>query len=754
MGVAIAVAVFAALLPTRMASAVDVVWIDQRLLSQSGLAPDILGEEIPVVMVGSSSFTREQIGKISAVGKLGTVVDNIATVRLPLSLVPHVAQFGFLSRIEMGYAAPTLDLSVPEIGATAVWEKIAESNGLHLNGTGVIVGIVDTGIDWKHPDFKFENGSSKIQYLWDQTRSGAPPVGYSYGTEWTRLQIDAGMCDSKDTVGHGTHVAGIASGTGWSRGKYIGVALGSTLVVVKSGVLTRKGWRFRWGEVIDGVNYIWQKAKALGKRAVVNLSLGSNAGGHDGSSSIEKALDHFVAEGLPVVVSAGNDGESRTHAEGKLREEESDTLIVQPSTDEDEIYLEVWHSNSNVMDISVKAPDGRVINGSTPPEGILTPSGTIRLGYDTSEKGKALKLWVTSPTNLTSDNWMVTIHGRSVTDEGEWDAWLSTKGRFLAGAGYEITRRKTVSVPGTARNVITVGAYVTRMKWITKNGIEQRYTTEESVGELASFSSWGPTRDGRLKPEITAPGKGIISARSKDSPSSERDPDEAYSIKQGTSMAAPHITGAIALIMQSNPNASPATIKEILKMTARQDLDTGKIDPSGSHEWGFGKLDANKAVAISTAKYPVKLLLAGISSPIPVEVKIDGTTRTLTAKETATIFEVYAGNTLAIFVMRAIPEGSSHWMLLYRKTSRYVLDRWRVQSYDLDAVFPANETITVVVNGAKTIIAEWKEQTEIELDWLTFAVASSAMCLLVAAFVTVAAKSGLKIVGPSSLSQR
>jgi len=717
----------------------EVAWIDQDLFTQTDSISNIESEEIPVVIVGSSSFAPAQLEQMGANGKLGTVVGNIATARLSRAHISQVARLGFVIRMEAGYAVPALDVSVPEIGATEVWQGIAQLGGRRVNGTGVVVGIVDTGIDWKHPDFKFENESSKILYIWDQTTSGAPPVGYSYGTEWTRVQIDAGVCNSKDQVGHGTHVAGIASGTGRWKGKYVGVAPGSSLVVVKSGVLTRKGWRFRWAEVIDGVNYIWQKAKSLGKRAVVNLSLGSNAGGHDGSSSIEKALDHFVTEGLVVVVSAGNEGEKRTHAEGKLKEGESVILTVQPATDEDEIYLEVWYSISNVIGLSVKSPSGQTINASTPPEGVPTPSGTVYLGHDTTASGKAWKLRVASSTNLTSDSWTITLDGRSVTDEGEWDAWLSTKGQFLSGVGYEITRHKTIGVPGTARTVITVGAYVTRMQWVAKDGTEQRYTTGENIGDIATFSSWGPTRDGRLKPEISAPGRGIISVRSADSPSSGRDPDEAYSVKQGTSMAAPHITGVIALIMQRNPDAPPSAIKEILKMTARQDPRTGQIDPNGSQMWGFGKPDAKKAVITSTARYPIKLSLTGIPPSMSTEAMIDGAPKMLASGEAATMFEITAGNTFSISVERVLVGESNRLMLLYKKTSKYIFDRWVVQSDGFGTTIIGKESLTVVVDGPKMIVAEWKEQIEIELDWFAARViwvaASALIIMLVASLV-------------------
>lgn len=710
------------------------VWIDPDLLSLLiGVSPAESGE-IPVVLQGISSFTGAQIERIGALGKLNTVIGDMATVRLPPTHVSQATRLKFVTRLEIGYAAPTLDISVPEIRADEAWQNAAGFAEARINGTGVVIGIVDTGIDPKHPDFRFENGSSKIRYLWDQTTSGVPPAGYSYGTEWTKEQIDAGVCSSKDQIGHGTHVAGIASGTGRSGGRYVGVAPGSSLIIVKSGVLTRKGWRFRWAEVIDGVNYIWQRAKTLGKRAVVNLSLGGNAGGHDGSSSVEKALDRFISEGLVVVVSAGNEGGRRTHAEGSLEEGESITLAVEPSNDEDEIYVEIWHSMLDDISVSVRTPNGQTIGASTSASGISIPNGTVHLAQDVAEIGKAWKLRVSSSSNLTSDKWLVSVRGRSISDGGRWDAWLSTKGQFLVGDGYEISRYKTITVPGTARSVITVGAYVTRVRWTAKNGTEQRYTTDENVGDIASFSSFGPTRDGRLKPEIAAPGKGIISARSTDSPASDSDPDAAYSIKQGTSMAAPHITGVVALIMQRNPSVSSSAVKEILRMTARQDSHTAEINMSGSCIWGFGKPNAEEAVTTSSVRYAVTLLLRGTPPSTTFEIVINGARRTVAPGEESLTFEASAGSTLSVSIGRTASSESRRVYVFYKKASKYVFARWVVESGGLEPVTFRNESMELVVDSQKTIAIEWHEQSEIEFDWY----GAGAMLILVQLSVALA----------------
>jgi len=697
---------------------VRAAWIDHELVSAASfLAGE--QEQLPVTIVSYASLTRAELQQIASMGVLGTVMDDTATARLPKESMKKLAKLDFVKRIEFGYASPALDVSVPEIGATEAWNNSSATGKGLPRGAGVIVGIVDTGIDWRHKDFKFENDSSKILFLWDQTRSGISPAEYAYGTEWTRSQIDAGLCDSKDQTGHGTHVAGISSSTGRSNGKYVGVAPDSSLIIVKSGTLTRKGWRFRWPEVIDGVNYIWQKAKALGKRAVVNLSLGANSGGHDGMSSIERVLDRLVSEGLVVVVSAGNEGGAGSHTQGKLGKDETVTLIVAPATEEDEIYLEIWCSTFDEMDISLRCPDGQTVNGSTSSSGFSTPKGTVHIGHDSSAKGKAWKIMVVSPTNMTEDHWAISLHGTSALNLGEWDAWLSTKGKFLPGFGYEVTANKTVTVPGTAQNVITVGAYVTRTQWTSKNGTNYQDRISETLGDLARFSSRGPTRDGRLKPELCAPGKVIVSAKPIESLGSERDPTELHTVKQGTSMAAPHITGVAAMIMECNPDLTAYAVKEIMKMTARQDIHTQQIAPGGSYKWGFGKLNAKKSVSVCKAKYEVKLLFVGVSVSFSPRIVVDGVSRSITDGRKATILELNAGTTLFIMIEPVILGEKSQMTPFHKQGPKFIFGQFTVQQNGVHSLASTARTLTLVIDGPKTVVAEWKEQSEIELDTVT-----------------------------------
>jgi len=756
-----------------------------------------------VIVTGFSDFSDAQMRQLLGLGPVNQVTSSIATVRLPRNKISDLTRFEFLARVDDGQARPTLDVSVPSISANLVWETIKDSQGRRVDGSGVIVGIVDTGIDWKHPDFKFENGSSKILFLWDQTEKGIAPAGYSYGIEWTRSQIEVGDCTEKDTSGHGTHVAGIAAGTGLAReGKYVGVAPGAVLIFVKSGGLTRKGWGFRFSEVLDGVTYIWRKALALGKRVVISLSLGGHSGGHDGTASIEKSFDRLISEGAIIINAAGNSATSRVHAEGKLGQGESTSIGLKLDANETELYFETWFSRSDDFAASLKTPSGQEIDGPTSREGFSTSDGKVYILEDSTEKGKAWTFCVSSSKDLVRQNWTVTLTGRSVIGDGAWDAWIATYGQIIDGSGYEVTSRKTIIIPGTAQNIITVGAYVTKMRWTNRTGEPKRYTSSENEGDIAVFSSIGPTRDGRLKPEISAPGKGIVAPRSSDTRASESDSDDFYTIKAGTSMAAPHIAGVVALLLQYNFYLSPNQTKSIIRSTSKQDERTGEIDPAkGSTVWGYGKVDAKPAVRLSSGMYSIRVSVKGIPPSSSTKILIDGAEMGSIAGETSTVFEFEGQITHTLIADKTVnasdktrymnsqnaiqfsspiwhtflyttqhhisvvsqygnPRGSGWYdtgsratisvepeavaretsvMLIYTKTTYATFDHWTAQSPESVSLTQTPET-AVLVDGPKTVTAEWRIRSVIAPNWTVIIVLVTAIVVVGVASIALRRK--------------
>ena len=214
--------------------------------------------------------------------EIGGVAGNIASIRIRDDLLEKLIEDGVIKSVwEPRKYHLMLDVSVPEIHAPEVWNSFRDVVGGQVNGSGVVIGIIDTGIDYRHPDFWFPNGSTKILSIWDQTRDGKPPRGFKYGYECLRWEIEAMKCPERDEMGHGTHVASMAAGTGLAS--YKGVAPGAYLIVVKTGYPVCGGlkWFMEEDKILDGLSYIVEKARELGLRPIINLSLGFDNGGHE-----------------------------------------------------------------------------------------------------------------------------------------------------------------------------------------------------------------------------------------------------------------------------------------------------------------------------------------------------------------------------------------------------------------------------------------------------------------------------------------
>jgi len=655
-------------------------------------------------------------------------------------------------------------------------------------GKGVIVGIVDTGIDWCHPDFVDPStGRSRILYLWDQTMSPIygehSPLGF-YGVEYGNADINAalGMCNhslvrSVDTDGHGTHVAGIAAGNGTaSGGLYRGMAPEADIIVVKSDGSDPK--------LIDGVDYVFQKAAALGKPAVVNLSWGGHLDPHDGTSFLDTVLDYLSGSGRILVASAGNEGGDNIHAQ--LTGGAGDITLA---TNYADVPIDVWHDGRDGYQVKTDAPSeaGATIPawhylesgndgfwGTAPDEVTGYPNGvnqslispSINLSglahpqlyfethyelekdydyvqvevsddggqtwqtvgfdgiagdpchfvpvltgstnsqwlyglYDLSQfAGKTVRVrWLffsdeaINDTGFFLDNvaivdgdavvylWDFNVNDSGFTttfnnsiavkpgtanaefvgknsgenSDGAWvcldytnthsllngdaeiyvyhsaynqgyyqhwdmnftrlsqggsgviDAWIAD-GEEAHFTGPSVPKDArggnygTVASPGTAHQIVTVGAIATKSAWTDVNGSPERWAGREfpdtgarliyeDMGALAFFSSIGPTRDGRVKPDIVAPGSAIASVLSRDVDTTGEEwlvlYGGGYWMRGGTSMAAPMVTGAVALYLEGHPTATPDEVKGALYAAASRDASVGAVP---NYEYGFGKL--------------------------------------------------------------------------------------------------------------------------------------------------------------------
>ncbi|MGD0176212.1 MAG: S8 family serine peptidase [Candidatus Bathyarchaeia archaeon] len=584
--------------------------------------------QISIFVEGGRDFEHSDVQMLGNYGTVTTIAGSIAVLHTMPAELPEIARLPFVTRIENSHSLSVdLESGVPDIGAPQVWNEVKDPEGRNVTGAGVIVGFVDTGIDTSHPDFTFPNGTTKILFVWDQSTSGRPPTGFNYGYECTSADIQAGSCPETDTFGHGTHVAGIAAGSGMATGNFTGVAPAASIIFVKSGysVCNGSSWNFGTAQILDGVNYIVRKAKQLGMRSVISLSLGGNIGAHDGTDPFELGLDAFVKSGTPVVVAASNSARDNAHIRGQLTQGNNVTFQLQVQETTLDLQIDVWYSPQDQIDATLTTPDGQTYPVPTALGGVLGNSGNVTTITSSSITGKELYLEVNSTSNLRTTGWSVTLKANQIHSLGLWDAWTdavtcSYPGAFFVpGDGYAIDPHDTVGIPGTAKNVVTVGAYITNASWVGMDG--QTYGRRDiPPGGMASFSSLGPTRDGRIKPDVVAPGALISSARASAIPRQNSDPDPFHRILAGTSMATPHVAGTIALMLQYEPNLQAMDVPRILEQTARLDAHTGVL-ATGSPTWGFGKVDARTA----TGLFRFTLITSEIPNSVAVPLHVDGT---------------------------------------------------------------------------------------------------------------------------------
>lgn len=550
-------------------------------------------------------FYSADADKAAILEAYGATLNNdfgdFVTSNIPVDAIEALAQDEQVKLVEMG--TPVRTRMNKARTATNV-DKVQAGTGLSqpFLGTGVVVGVVDGGFQYNHITFYDANNSSELRVK--RVLRQANPYrasGYKTKKEYTTqtaMESDK-YDDTNDDSGHATHVTGIAAGS-YAGNSYYGIASDADIVMVSMGTGDN--------DVIDGVNYIFDYAKSVGKPAVVNLSLGQHMGPHDGTSTFDKALDGMVGAGRIICGAAGNEGDSKLFLQQTLTQ---DQTITQPLTlshyySYGESYylpeIDIWGEPNKDYSIQVViTKSGSEVWSSD----IFAANTTSEKTYD-SFTGASGGLSIYAGKNTTNKKGNVTIfydenYGFTLnsgyvlnvrfigTNAGTIQAWAD---------GYECNWEKgsansTVGeIGGTANGIITVGAFVTNRR--SGYGLT-------SVGTIATFSSKGPTSDGRMKPEITAPGACIASAVPNTSAiTSSGDFDEAKSATvngttyywgymNGTSMATPFVTGVVATWLQANPNLTPEQIKEIMAQTAQTDSYTGTCP---NNTWGYGKIDA------------------------------------------------------------------------------------------------------------------------------------------------------------------
>lgn len=577
--------------------------------------------------------TRRRVEE--AGGSVQTAVGDILIASVELDSLDDIAQGDEVIFIEG--AKPirlSNDVASMEINSYEVHDGVNLPQG--YTGSGVIVGVLDTGIDYDHPDFFDSQGRSRVLAIWDQNRSGGPgpsEIGAAFGTECDRDSIEDGSCSLIDTDGHGTHVAGIVAGR---NEKYRGVAPDANIIVVSydSSLDLSSGYAdaIFSTNICQAAYYVFAKAAVLGRPAVVNLSLGTHIGPHDGTSLFEKCLSGLLADssGRAIVAAAGNEYSNSNNYTGIHTGFEVDgaamatNFVIRRLSEDRVYYIDLWGARGSELKVGLAlhvgmpsgAPhdfSGMVRSGARSSGSFL--GGDIEYSINASETQSVLNGKPHVGIRILLDKEIDEPQDYSfdlvVEGNGSFDAWLfpdkpSRTVQFTAVSGDRGAdwiyvpgdREKSIAVPATSADVIAVAGYTTRNHWDGGPGCcEVSYT----LNELLSFSSSGPSADPEatgFKPEIAAPGGMIASALSSyASPNEVLVLDDGLHVLQaGTSMAAPFVSGTIALMFSADPNFTHQDVRQYLMEGAYADGDIGEVPHL---RWGYGKLDVLAAVQIA-----------------------------------------------------------------------------------------------------------------------------------------------------------
>ena len=559
-------------------------------------------------------FVRGDAGRaaLEAAGaRVRSALPGICTADLPLGAVEPVSDLPGVTAIVASMAVEDqTDVSVPATGASALRGPGPSFAG--LNGEGVLVGIIDSGIDWMSADFRNPDGTTRVKAIWDLTDSlGAPPsvvsgLPFTTGSEWTEGDLNRAIAGGtpipgRDTHHHGSLCFGIAvsSGAAFNANSapaytFVGMAPRASLIVGRGST----NGQFTEAGVVDLARWMMQRADQLGMPCVISISLGHEAGPHDGSLPIEVAFDAISGPGHVIVLSAGNFGYSFHHAQ---LDASSATNYITANLQAfipgvHEVVLQGAYDHRDNLDFTITTPKGAVLGPVHQGAALFTgsPNGTVRIenGYNLTSRGDPL---VTFQADALDDSlngiWRFTFTPVSVgTATGRVDLWrystFRTPTNFVVGAD----TTESISGMATGFRTIAVGSWDSKNSWV---GCDQvLHNDGEIVGNFSGFSSRGPTRDGRVKPEITAPGSEIASTCTQDPGPPGCNgflylPGLLHEFATGTSLSSPHVAGAVALIMQKYGAVTPEFAVQFLEQRALRDAFT---ETTPNERWGFGKL--------------------------------------------------------------------------------------------------------------------------------------------------------------------
>lgn len=500
------------------------------------------------------------------------LIAGYAIVTIPENLIgafSRMEEIEFIEKPKKLYPQVTAGL-----GASCFYPLLQPVSGKALSGQGVYMAILDSGIDYTDPMFRYADGTTKIAWLWDQGKRAdaekgeKPPQGFFTGVEYSRKMLNANLQKNSerltiDVTGHGTNVAKIA----------VQGAPESELIVVK--LDTARGTYPSTVSLLRAFTYVAKKAQAENMPVAINLSYGNTYGAHDGSSLLERFIDNITEVGRNVIcIGAGNEGASAGHFAGKLSENEIQRISFAMGTYERSFSLQLWKWYADRMDISILSPAGEqylIRNqnaGGEAQQAVMEQTKLLIFSGRPQPYRKREEVYIDFipvETYLNTGIWTIEITPRRIAN-GELRLYMpsavvrSENTRFLLPSPAQ-----TLTIPSTAQKVITVGAY---------NAYVRSYAAFSGRGDA------GSDRAENNKPDLAAPGVNIRIGEG-----------EGGAVVSGTSYATPFVTAAAALLMEygivqgNDPFLYGEKVKAYLHAGARQ-LPGYDIWPNDQVGWG------------------------------------------------------------------------------------------------------------------------------------------------------------------------
>ena len=554
-------------------------------------------DEVSVIARVTNFAAWRKLGEVREPNEIGRNGANeiIVTGRVPIHRVERVREHPFVLSLKAPRPMqPMLAATTQETLARPALLPVGHrANG----GSGVVVGIIDYGGDFMHDNFRKNGGSTRLSVLWDQNGGNSPSSPFGYGQEhgavainmalkqvdpYVSLGYDPLLFDTGDGA-HGTHVMDIAAGNG--RGSNVaGMAPEAELVFVNvthdrdpdsTGVVGQS-----FGDsvtLLEAIKYVFDKAGA--KPCVINVSLGTNGGPHDGTTLLEQGIDSLLTAkpNRAVVIAASNSFEDGIHAAGNVKQGGMVDLRWQVAANlSRDIELEVWYEGGDRLAVDLIAPNGVLLASVAPGNNIQVTSGSQIAAFvanrlnDPNNDDNMIGVFLSK--GMPGGTYIVRLRGDTIVNGG-FHAWIERDNNFQSEFQPPHDNRHTIGSISCGTKLIAVGSY----------------NAHESTKPLSSFSSAGPTRDGRQKPEVSAPGHLVWAARSGSK--------DRITQMSGTSMAAPAVAGLIALVFAE---AKQRGLNLSIDQTRKIVIDCARRTPPAGSAWhdryGHGRVSAAAAV--------------------------------------------------------------------------------------------------------------------------------------------------------------